>query len=1011
MRHISCLIFCLIFSFSVVAGTSGKIMGIITDSENGEPLPGANVYIENFMTGAATDVDGYFYILNIPPGTYTLKIEYIGYAPKEITNVKVQIDLTTRVDVSLSAEVLSTETVIVVAERPIVIRDISNSQLNIDSKTIETMPITNVNEIITLQAGIESDATGIRIRNGSADQTVFMVDGLSQNDERSSNPYSAISLSSIEEIQVQTGGFNAEYGQARSGVVNIITKEGGRQKYSGVVNFHYSPAAPKHFGKSIYDKYSYFNRPYFDPAVCWTGTGDGTWDSHTQKQYYNFPGWNNVSETLLSDSDPDNDLTPEGAQRVFEWYHRRKGDITKPDYVVDIGFGGPIPFLGEEYGNPRFYLSHYRLRDMFVFPLSRDAWDENHTQLKLTANISPSMKIMATGLYGQEFSVSPYDWTVTPTGRLLRTQDEVADLTLSGNRGISIPFMPGYYSPGAIYHNIFGLKFTHTLSNKSLYEIRFQYKHTRHNVQQTESRDIDNKYEILPGYFVDEAPYGFSPDGTSGPGNVHLGGWMNLGRDSTVNSSTTLAFDLTTQLDSRNQVKTGLEFVYNDFDVKSSTYSPVMASWSRKMIYRIFPIRIGAYLQDKLEYEGFIANMGLRVDYSNSNTKSYTLEEYDTFYSSQLGNQIETLAPYQNSESSITLSPRLGISHPISIDSKIYFNYGHFRSEPFSSYRFRIQRSQGRVSYIGDPNLGHEKTVAYELGYERNLFDVFLFKMAAYYKDVTNQPGWILYKGRNDVEYRKASNNNYEDIRGLEFTISKKVGRWLNGFVNYTYDVRTSGYFGLLEYYEDPQSQREYLRKAPEITRRQPRPYARANIDFHIPENYGPEWLGFYPLASWNVNVLADWKTGAYDTYNPYNNPSVVDNIQWRDWYFVDLRLTKSLGFSLFSIQLFVDISNLFNFKYMSTAGFADQFDRIDYLESLNFSWETGVEKGNDRVGDYRPVGVTYDPLEPNPNNDLEIKKRNNKRKENKSYIDMPNITSLTFLNPRKFTFGIRISF
>ena len=99
------------------------------------------------------------------------------------------------------------------------------------------------------------------------------------------------------------------------------------------------------------------------------------------------------------------------------------------------------------------------------------------------------------------------------------------------------------------------------------------------------------------------------------------------------------------------------------------------------------------------------------------------------------------------------------------------------------------------------------------------------------------------------------------------------------------------------------------------------------------------------------------------------------------------------------------------NHKYMSEAGFADREDRENYLKSLNFSWETGVEHGDDRVGDYRPIDVAYDPLEPNPNNDPEINARNNKRKENKTYIDMPNISSLTFLNPRRFTFGLRIGF
>jgi hypothetical protein len=263
----------------------------------------------------------------------------------------------------------------------------------------------------------------------------------------------------------------------------------------------------------------------------------------------------------------------------------------------------------------------------------------------------------------------------------------------------------------------------------------------------------------------------------------------------------------------------------------------------------------------------------------------------------------------------------------------------------------------------------------------------------------------------NNVQYYKATNNNYADIRGFEVTLTKRIGRWLTGFINYTYDVRTSGYFGLLEYNEDPQMQRDYLRRTPVLTRRHPAPFARANLDFHTPEGFGPQWMGIYPLDNWNINLLANWRTGRYETFNPQNLPGIVDDVQWKDWYNVNLRLSKLVRTSIIDIQLYLDITNLFNFKYMSEAGFADQFDRRSYLESLNFSWEEGVEQGDDRVGDYRPVGVAYDPLEPNPTNDPEIRARNEDRKKNKSYIDMPNITSLTFLNPRDITFGIRINF
>jgi hypothetical protein len=110
-------------------------------------------------------------------------------------------------------------------------------------------------------------------------------------------------------------------------------------------------------------------------------------------------------------------------------------------------------------------------------------------------------------------------------------------------------------------------------------------------------------------------------------------------------------------------------------------------------------------------------------------------------------------------------------------------------------------------------------------------------------------------------------------------------------------------------------------------------------------------------------------------------------------------------------VQVYLDVQNVFNFKHLSYAGFVDNYDYQDYLASLCFPWMDGDKKGTDRIGEYRPNGVAYDPLEPNPNNDAAITARNNVRKANKSYINMPNDESMTFLSPRNFMFGVRLSF
>ena len=663
-------------------------------------------------------------------------------------------------------------------------------------------------------------------------------------------------------------------------------------------------------------------------------------------------------------------------------------------------------------GKLRFHFSYFSRQNVFVFPLSRDSYNDDVANLKLTSNLSDKMKLTLMGLVGKTQSTSPYNWKTTPTGYVLENTFSVADLTNSSS-GDAVLFMPGFFSPTDINRTMFGIKINHMLNTDMFYDFTIQYIQNEYNTFQLAERDTSRTNEIIPGYFADEAPYGYWGHSVTGIDGMILGGWMNLGRDQSVNSTTMLKFDLTNQLNLRHQVKTGFQIVVNNYDIKSFTENPSMNTWNRSLEYTATPIRAGFYVQDKLEYEGFIANAGIRFDYIDANSVNYVLEDYDEFYEQGNGDLIENEAPAEDSKSTLKVSPRLGISHPITESSKLYFNYGHFQSEPASSYRFRIQReSNGLVTHIGNPNMIFEQTIAYELGYSQS-WKEYLFNISTYYKDVTDEPNWVYYgnMGRS-ISYKKAMNNEYEDIRGVEVTLNKKSGKWITGFINYTYMARSYGYFGLTNYYQDPQEQQEYLQLNPYQERPHPLPYWRGNLQFTIPDNYGPLVHGlFRPLGGWKLNILGSYNTGTYATYNPNSIPGVVDNIQWKDRYNVDLKFSKLVTFKSVKAKIFIDISNALNSKFMSSAGFSDYYDYLDYIQSLNFSWEDGVEKGSDRVGVFRDWNIEYDPLEHNPENSPEIKARNDERKKTKSYIDMPNIKAFTFLNPIKITFGFTLIF
>lgn len=225
---IVCLTVIFILTGVLFAGSTGKISGTVTDSENGEPLPGVNVIVQGTDYGAATGPEGKYVIIGVPPGTYTMTASMIGYAEHRVEEVKVNVDLTTRINIKLQQTVISGETVTVTAENPMVKQDETSTSFRVSSDDIESMPVENVNDILNMQAGVVEG----HFRGGRTGEVMYMVDGIPINDVYSGEAAFQVEKNSIEQLEVISGTFNAEYGQAMSGVVNIVTKEGAK-KFSG----------------------------------------------------------------------------------------------------------------------------------------------------------------------------------------------------------------------------------------------------------------------------------------------------------------------------------------------------------------------------------------------------------------------------------------------------------------------------------------------------------------------------------------------------------------------------------------------------------------------------------------------------------------------------------------------------------------------------------------------------------------------------------------------------------
>lgn len=1024
----------LMFTSLLRAGTTGKIAGTITDKQTGESMPGANIVVLGTKLGAASDLNGHFTILYVPPGEQTVQVSLIGYAKVMVNDVRVNIDQTARMDISLEMVAIEGEVISVVAQRSAIKEDVATSVVSITNKEVELLPVSTVENVMNMQAGIQ----GLSIRGGGADDALFMVDGVTMRDPRNNQPVSKMALSSIKEISVERGGFNAEYGQVQAGIVNVVTQEGSKSSYHGSFTTRVSPPAPKYWRgdgiPDVQDPNSYWLRPYLDDAVCWTGTNSGAWDEYTMRQYPEFMGWNAVSKNLMSNNDPSDDLTPLAAQRVFLYESRKKQINDQADYDVDAGFGGPVPFVGNSLGNLRFFTSYRGNREMLLFPMTVPDYRDFDWSLKLTSDISPSMKLRVSGLYGKQYTME-HNWT---PGYYPRSATNIA-----GTAGASLQAMFSDWDlclADIGYHSI-AAKLTHTLSSKTIYEVSLEQFQRGYDTRPTGIRDTSTLYEIVPGYYRDENPFGYWPTTRTGF-VVGESAHASKIRDFTKASSTTLKADITSQLTFSNLLKAGVEFDYSDLDFDYGIIASATAgkTYDTRVQMRVFPIRSALYVQDKLETKGFTMNAGLRLDYSDARTGWWNGYPFDLSYITSRYDPSDVYVS-EPAKPQWQLSPRLGIAHPITEKSKLFFNYGHFKQMPQYETLFRISRTfDNALAGLGDPNLILAKTISYELGYDHILFENFLLQLAAFYKDISDQQNVTQYTSVNGLNYSRTTSNRYEDIRGFEVTLQKTNGRWWSGFANYTYQVSTSGHFGRGRIYEDPTRQKDYDEATVNLyqDRPIPRPYARVNTNLLTPEDFGPTFLRHKILGGFALNILLDWQAGYWTTWNPKNVAAISNNVKARDYFNTTLRFSKTVHIQKFRVQFLVDAYNVLNTLRLWDTG------DLDYMRSLhlpaNKAYDNVNIPGNDKIGDYRDPGVEFQPMELKATIDRE--KDNGKARaiyfegttgnylefvdgkwldvdparvdkvlKDKAYIDMPNASTFWFLDPRKIYFGLRLSF
>ncbi|NQV14696.1 TonB-dependent receptor [bacterium] len=233
----------LILLFSLVGGlhgqTTGKISGIIRDNASGDALPGANINLVGTNRGAAADAEGRYYILNISPGFYNMRVDMIGYAPVIVENIAVSVNRTIPIDVRMVTSVIEGQVVIIEVDRMAMKKDQTSTIKNISAEQLEMLPVENLSAVVNMQAGVVEG----HFRGGRNTEVSYMIDGITV-DESFGGTSAAVDIEpeSIKDLEVITGTFNAEYGRSMSGIVNAVTKDGEKEFhgsfYAGMANYY-----------------------------------------------------------------------------------------------------------------------------------------------------------------------------------------------------------------------------------------------------------------------------------------------------------------------------------------------------------------------------------------------------------------------------------------------------------------------------------------------------------------------------------------------------------------------------------------------------------------------------------------------------------------------------------------------------------------------------------------------------------------------------------------------------
>jgi len=856
-RHFTA--FCIFISFtSLTLAQSGKIAGQVKDANTSEPVPFVNVLVEGTNFGAASDINGVYSIIGVPPGVYNVRASAIGYNAQTVQQVRVSIDLTTEVNFQIAETSIELkEDVIVVATRPLVTRDLTSSTAIISSDDIAVLPVTEFQEVLQLQAGI----VGGSVRGGRKGEVVYAIDGVPVTDVYDGSTVVDVATTAIQELQFVSGAFNAEYGKALSGYVNIATKDGSN-KFDGSIT--------SYVGDYLSNNTRIFRAiDEFDPIAI-----------------------RNIDGSLSGPIIPNMLFFYVNARYIYfgGWL---KGQRNFNPWNITINRGAAFP-VEERY-------------DLSANPdgkgdgkIVRMNWNEKiYGQGKLTFRPFTDVRLNYTYILDEvEYRDYDHSFAYNPDGDYKRFRTGHTNLlglthTLSANT---------FYTANFSY---FFKRY-----KQYVYENPFDQKYTNDILMGQQPAEVPSFRTggTQAGRFKRlTSTYGFKLDFTSQIDQINL---VKFGVEVNYHR---LGFDdifLLQPLDVEDPRVTLNPFVPRRIPNINDPNENLAIN-----IYQRTPIEVSAYIQDKIELKEMIINVGIRLDYFKPDGKLLVdPTDPDVYRPKREENIVLSLDErkaiwYKDPTDKLQFSPRLGIAFPITDRGKIYFSYGHFFQIPnfellYTNPEYKFGPGTQNVGIAGNPDLKPQQTISGEVGLQQALTDELTVDITGYFRDIRNLAGTRADEIRifgGASSYSQYVNSDFGFVKGLVLTLNKRLSNNWSATLDYTFQSAKGNA-------SDPAATRNARAggQEPEIQ--------LVRLDWDQTHTVNATFA-YASDDNWGFSMIGSYGNGfPYTPTTSLNISSLLTNSELKPAYVgVDLRAYKDFNFGPVRLSIFTRIYNLFD--------------------------------------------------------------------------------------------------